>query len=429
MRNLRDYAVITASYWVFTLTDGALRMLVLFHLHQLGYAPIEVVSLFLFYEFFGVVTNFVGGWLGARFGLKATLFSGLSLQVLACISLAVMAHDLSVPLVMIAQAVSGVAKDLTKMSSKSYIKFVVPEADSPALMKWIAILTGSKNAIKGFGFLLGGVLLETVGFRAANVGMAVALVMALSVCFTMLPRAPGKSKSKVRFKHLLSKDARVNWLAAARLFLFGARDVWFVFALPIFLSASLGWSFAQSSGLLAAWIIGYGFVQALAPTFVGGRGKAPDARSVMRWTATLLLPLSALAALLYFEIALTASLIVGLGLFGIVFAANSAAHSYLIMHYADGDRVSLNVGFYYMANAAGRLAGTILSGAVFQWAGQGSTGLLACVVASMGFVLAGPLRAASRGRSTPRGARCRRARRGRTASLERMMASQSRAAP
>lgn len=387
MRNHRDYAVITASYWTFTLTDGALRMLVLFHLHQLGYAPIEVVSLFLFYEFFGVVTNFFGGWVGARFGLKATLFAGLALQVLACSSLAILANALSVPLVMVAQAVSGVAKDLTKMSSKSYVKFVVPESDSSALMKWVAILTGSKNAIKGIGFLLGGVLLQTVGFRGANVGMAAALVCALGVCLGMLPRAPGKSKAKVRLGHLLSRDARVNWLAAARLFLFGARDVWFVFALPIFLSATLNWSFAHSSALLAAWIIGYGGVQALAPTFVGGRGRAPDARSVMRWTAALLLPLGALAAALHLEFDPTTSVVLGLGAFGVVFAANSAAHSYLIVHYADGDKVSLNVGFYYMANAAGRLAGTLLSGAIFQWAGQGSRGLVACLVASMGFVV------------------------------------------
>ena len=386
MRNLRDYAVITASYWIFTLTDGALRTLVLFHLHKLGYAPIEVVSLFLFYEFFGVVTNFVGGWVGARFGLKSTLFSGLFLQVLACTSLAVMAHDLSVPLVMVAQAVSGVAKDLTKMSSKSYIKFVVPESDSSALMKWVAVLTGSKNAIKGLGFLLGGVLLETTGFRAANVSMAFALVAALLLTFAMLPRAPGKSSAKVRFRHLISADARINWLSAARLFLFGSRDVWFVFALPIFLSASLRWSYAQSSGLLAAWIIGYGFVQAMTPTFVGAKGAAPDARNVMRWTTALLLPLGALAALLHFDVAPAISLVAGLGLFGIVFAANSAAHSYLIVHYADGDKVSLGVGFYYMANAAGRLVGTILSGAVFQWAGQGSAGLVACLGVSMGFV-------------------------------------------
>jgi len=405
MRNLRDYATITASYWVFTLTDGALRTLVLFHLHQIGYSPLQVVSLFVFYELFGVITNFVGGWLGARFGLKSTLFTGLGLQVLSCSVLALMATSLTVPLVMAAQAVSGIAKDLTKMSSKSYIKLVIPESDSSGLMKWVAILTGSKNALKGVGFLLGGVLLETVGFRTANIGMAVALVAMLVTCFMLLPKAAGKAKAKVGLRQMISSDPRVNWLSASRLFLFGSRDVWFVFALPIFLSADLGWSSAQSSGFLAAWVIGYGFVQALAPSYVGrkvdGKRVAPTARRVIPWTALLVAPLGGIAALLHFGADPTTSLVAGLAVFGIVFATNSAIHSFLIVHYADGDKVSLNVGFYYMANAAGRLVGTILSGAVFQWAGMGSAGLVACLSVSIGFVLAStalciPLRAAER---------------------------------
>ena len=407
MRNLRDYATITAAYWVFTLTDGALRMLVLFHLHRLGYSPLEVVSLFVFYELFGVVTNFVGGWLGARFGLRSTLFSGLGLQVVSCSLLAAWATDLTVPLVMLAQALSGIAKDLTKMSSKSYIKLVVPPTDSVGLMKWVAILTGSKNALKGLGFLLGGVLLQSIGFRAANLAMATALVVALVASWALLPKAAGKAKSAVRFGHLLSGDPRVNWLSASRLFLFGARDVWFVFALPIFLSADLGWSFARSGGFLAAWVIGYGFVQAAAPAYVGGRGakrSAPTAARLLPWTAALSAPLAGLAALLHFGAPPAASLVAGLALFGIVFATNSAVHSFLIVHYADGDKVSLNVGFYYMANAAGRLLGTVLSGAVFQWAGMSTDGLVACLGASLVFVALSalatlPLRS---GRESPR---------------------------
>jgi predicted MFS family arabinose efflux permease len=402
VRNRRDYAVVTASYWVFTLTDGAMRMLVLFYLHQLGYAPLEVVSLFLFYEFFGVVTNFVGGWLGARFGLNSTLFGGLALQVLACASLAVMAEDLTVSIVMVAQAMSGIAKDLTKMSAKSFIKLVVPDDDSSGLMNWVAVLTGSKNALKGCGFLLGGTLLESVGFRNANLGMAVALLGALVVSLAMLPRNAGRSPAKVTFRHLFAKDPRINWLAAARLFLFGSRDVWFVFSLPIFLSVDLGWSFAESSGFLAAWIIGYGMVQAAAPAYVGGkRGRtgAPTARHVMAWTALLVVPLGGIAAALHFGVAPTLSLVVGLALFGVVFATDSAVHSYLIVRYSAGDRIALNVGFYYMANAAGRLTGTICSGAIFGWAGMGSGGLVACLLASIGFVVASlvlcvPLRAA-----------------------------------
>ena len=61
-----QYLVITGNYWAFTLTDGALRMLVVLHFHQLGYSPLQVAMLFLFYEVFGVVTNLVGGWLGGK---------------------------------------------------------------------------------------------------------------------------------------------------------------------------------------------------------------------------------------------------------------------------------------------------------------------------------------------------------------------------
>lgn len=404
MRNLRDYSVITASYWVFTLTDGAMRTLVLFYLHRLGFAPLEVASLFLFYELFGVITNFVGGWLGARFGLKSTLFSGLALQIVACATLAVMADALTVPLVMVAQAMSGIAKDLTKMSSKSYIKLVVPESDSSGLMKWVAVLTGSKNALKGIGFLLGGVLLQTVGFRGANVGMAIGLLVAVVSSIVLLPRAAGKAKARLELSHLFARDPRINWLSAARLFLFGSRDVWFVLALPIFLSVDLGWSSTEASGFLAVWTIGYGFVQAAAPAYVGGKGNrrsAPAARRVMAWTALLLAPLAGIAAAVHYGLAPEASLVVGLAVFGIVFATDSAMHSYLIVHYADGDKVALNVGFYYMANAAGRLLGTVCSGAVFQWAGMGNRGLVACLLASIGFVLASsllclPLHAAER---------------------------------
>jgi len=394
MRNLRDYAVITASYWTFTLTDGALRMLILFHLHELGFSPLKVVSLFVFYEFFGVVTNLVGGWLGARFGLRNTLFTGLGLQIIACSLLALMSAQLSVPLVMLAQAISGIAKDLTKMSSKSYIKFVVPSSDGAGLMKWVAILTGSKNALKGVGFLLGGFLLGSVGFQAANLGMAGMLLLMLLLSWMLLPNAAGKSKSKLRLRQMIPSDARINWLSAARLFLFGSRDVWFVFALPIFLSTNLGWSFARSGAFLAAWVIGYGMVQALTPLLVGGRddtGQPPSAKRLIPWTIALLLPLGGLAALLHQGAQPAASLIAGLALFGIIFAINSAMHSFLIVHYADDDQVSLNVGFYYMANSLGRLLGTVLSGAVFQWAGMGSSGLVACLLVSAGLVLASSL--------------------------------------
>ncbi|MGB5180198.1 MAG: MFS transporter, partial [Gammaproteobacteria bacterium] len=50
----RNYLVVTVGYWAFTVTDGAIRMLVVLYFHLLGYSPFEVAMLFLFYEFFGI---------------------------------------------------------------------------------------------------------------------------------------------------------------------------------------------------------------------------------------------------------------------------------------------------------------------------------------------------------------------------------------
>lgn len=393
--NLRDYTIITLTYWVFTLTDGAIRMLILLYLYQQGYAPLEIASLFLFYEFFGVVTNLTGGWIGAKFGLKATLFYGLLFQIIACLMLTVPASFLTLLYVMIAQGLCGIAKDLTKMSAKSYIKLVVPEDDQSSLMKWVAILTGSKNALKGVGFFLGGLLLTLVGLQGACLGMAIMLALALILSTLTLPRAPGKSKSKVNFRSLFSKDPRLNYLSAARLFLFGSRDIWFVLALPIYLSAALGWSSSAVGAFLALWIIGYGIIQASAPKLLHikkpktnlDQSNAPTASTLAHWTITLLIPLLGITAALYLNFSPLWTLIVGLALFGIVFAFNSAIHSYLVIHYAESDKIALNVGFYYTANAAGRLVGTLFSGWLFQLAGQGQTGLITCIIGSLVFVI------------------------------------------
>ena len=366
--------------------------MVLLFLHEQGHTPLSIASLFLFYELFGVVTNFVGGWLGARFGLKATLFAGLSLQIVACGMLTVDVALLTLPYLLVAQGFSGVAKDLTKMSSKSYMKLVVPESDSRGLMKWVALLTGSKNTLKGVGFFLGGVLLSSVGLQKSCMAMAVALGIALVASVILLPKAPGKSVSKLSLGNLIPKDARINWLSAARLFLFGSRDVWFVLALPIFLTSTLGWNHGSVGAFLALWIIGYGFVQAFAPAFIGKRNadgtrSVADARALVFWTLLLVVPLVAISLSLNAEVSPAATLIVGLAVFGVVFAANSAVHSYLILSYAEGDRVALSVGFYYMSNALGRLFGTLLSGWAFQAAGQGRDGLVACLMASIAFVV------------------------------------------
>jgi predicted MFS family arabinose efflux permease len=379
---VRQYLAITGNYWAFTLTDGALRMLVLLHFHQLGYSPLQVAMLFLFYEVFGVVTNLAGGWLGARIGLNRTMNLGLALQVLALGLLAVPEAMLTVPWVMAAQALSGIAKDLNKMSAKSSLKALLPDDGHARLYRWVALLTGSKNALKGAGFFLGAALLSLLGFTGAVIAMAMALAIVWLASLRWLQAELGKAKSKPKFRELLSKSRAINLLSAARLFLFGARDVWFVVALPVYLSTTLGWNHPQVGGFLALWIIGYGAVQSAAPLLTGLRGgRVPDGRSAFGWAALLSLLPAGIALALYSGLAPGITLVIGLLLFGLVFALNSAVHSYLILAHAQADGVSLDVGFYYMANALGRLLGTLLSGWVFQVAG-----LEACLWVSAGFV-------------------------------------------
>ena len=375
---VRQYLVVTGNYWAFTLTDGALRMLVVLYFHQLGYAPLQVAMLFVFYELFGVVTNLVGGWLGARIGLNRTMTIGLALQVIALAMLAVPTAWLLVPWVMASQALSGIAKDLNKMSAKSSIKLLVPGDQQQALYRWVAALTGSKNALKGVGFFLGGALLTLVGFTAAVASMAGALAIVWLLSLSLLKRDLGKASSKPKFRDMFSKSRAINLLSAARLFLFGARDVWFVVALPVFLAETLGWDFWWIGSFLAAWVIGYGAVQAVAPWFTGRRsGKLPDGRAAFVWAALLAVVPALMAVLLLSGQDAQTVVIAGLAVFGVLFAINSSLHSYLIVSYANEDGVSLDVGFYYMANAMGRLLGTVLSGWIYQ-----KYGLAACLSAS-----------------------------------------------
>ncbi|MCQ2041171.1 organoarsenical effux MFS transporter ArsJ [Stutzerimonas kunmingensis] len=380
---VRQYLIVTGNYWAFTLTDGALRMLVVLHFHSLGYTPLQIAALFLFYEVFGVVTNLVGGYLGARLGLNRTMNLGLAMQVVALLMLTVPAAWLTVPWVMGAQALSGIAKDLNKMSAKSSIKLLVPDSQQGTLYKWVAILTGSKNALKGVGFFLGGALLTLLGFGGAVLAMAAVLVVIWISSLVLLKKDLGKAKAKPKFKDILSKSPAINVLSAARLFLFGARDVWFVIALPVYLSTVFGWNFWMVGGFLACWIIGYGIVQSMAPAITGKRsGNVPDGRAAFIWAALLAALPAAIAVGLTADASPQWVLIGGLLLFGALFAVNSSLHSYLIVSYAKEDGVSLDVGFYYMSNAMGRLIGTLLSGWVFQ-----AYGLQACLWVSSLFVL------------------------------------------
>jgi MFS family permease len=387
--DLRNYVLVTGAYWADTVADGAGRMLVLFYFYKLGYSPFQVASLFLFYEIFGIVTNLVGGWIAARLGLKTTLIGGLSTQLVG-LGMLVFAPQswLVVPYVMSAQALSGIAKDLTKMSSKSAVKLLVPDDAHGDLYRWVAILTGSKNALKGVGFFLGGLLLTVIGFRPALFVLIALVGSALVVVFTMMRGHLGTPDRKAKFRGMFSNNRSVNVLAAARIFLFASRDVWFVVGLPVFLRSVLGWSFWQAGGFLAVWVIGYGSVQASAPRFLRRwTGDAGPDGTTATWLAFVLACFPALVALgLSAGISPTAVLMVGLITFGVVFALNSAVHSFLILRYAEGDKVAMNVGFYYMANAGGRLTGTVLSGALYQW-----RGLEACLWASAACVVAAGL--------------------------------------
>lgn len=389
---IRNYALVTGAYWGFTLTDGALRMLVLLHFNRLGYSAIEIAFLFLFYEFFGIVTNLLGGWIAARSGLKVTLYGGLLLQVGALIMLALLqpswARFTSVAYVMAAQALSGIAKDLTKMSAKSAIKVVVPEGEDGALFKWVARLTGSKNALKGAGFFMGAALLAELGFVGSLLAMAGGLLAVLMGTVVALPGGIGKAKSKVKFTTLFSKSTAINWLSAARLFLFSARDVWFVVGLPVFLASTLGWPFMQVGAFVAAWFVGYGMIQAIVPEILrqSGARQGVTGETARLWAFVLTVIPAALALVLQLGARPGPALMIGLALFMIVFAINSAVHSYLILAYSEDDEVATNVGFYYMANAGGRLLGTLLSGVIFEL-----YGFIGCLLASALLVLAASL--------------------------------------
>ncbi|CAM2879958.1 organoarsenical effux MFS transporter ArsJ [Vibrio rarus] len=382
-KSVRQYMLVTFNYWNFTLTDGALRMLVVLYFYDLGYGSLAIASLFLFYEFFGVVTNLVGGWLGARLGLNRTMNVGLAMQIAALLMLAMPAAWLTIPWVMAAQAFSGIAKDLNKMSAKSAIKTLVPDEKQGALYKWVAILTGSKNALKGAGFFMGGLLLSGLGFQGAVLAMATVLCFVLLCSLFYLENDMGKAKNKPKFTQLFSKSESINVLSAARLFLFGARDVWFVVALPIYLGSVFGWNHSMVGGFLAIWVIAYGVVQGVAPNITGkAQGKVPDGKVALLWVVLLSIVTGAIAYGVQIGWHPEWVIVGGLLIFGAIFAVNSSLHSYLIVSYAKGDGVSMDVGFYYMANALGRLIGTVLSGWVFQIAG-----LAACLWVSFAFLV------------------------------------------
>jgi predicted MFS family arabinose efflux permease len=356
---------------VFTLTDGALRMLVLLHFNDLGYSAVAIAFLFLAYEFMGILTNLLGGWVGARRGLNRTLVTGLGLQMVALGALTLEDPSwqrwVSVSFVMAMQALSGVAKDLTKMSSKSAVKTV---AGDGSLFRLVAILTGSKNALKGVGFFLGAALLSWTSYDAALWVMVAALAATLVMLLIFLNEDIGKSKKKPPLRSVLSKSSAINRLSAARFFLFGSRDIWFVVALPVFLAEQLNWSHEGVGAFLAAWVIGYGIVQSSAPKILSRGGRTIDeVRATQVWALVLAMISGTMAFFVALDLGRTVAIVAGLVVFGVVFALNSSLHSFLVLAYADDDDVALDVGFYYSANAAGRFVGTLLSGLLYLWGG------------------------------------------------------------
>ena len=389
----RNYAIVTAAYWGFTLTDGALRMLVLLHFYQLGYSPFTLAFLFLLYEAAGVLANLIGGWLATRYGIQRMLTVGLATQITGFTLLSLLnpawTAAMSVAWVVVAQGICGVAKDLTKTASKSAIKVTQAQAKAEdcgnkQLFKWVAWFTGSKNAMKGFGFFLGGVLLQALGFQQSLWAMAGLLLLVLAGVVLSVPPLMGKAKASKSAKELFAKNPGINALAAARVALFGARDVWFVVGVPVFLYAQ-GWTFTMVGGFLAAWTIGYGLVQALAPQIVrrsadGLSAEVPAARS---WSLLLaLIPVGIAIAVLIDAPHLVWWVVGGLGLFGFAFAVNSSVHSYLVLAYAGSEKAAEDVGFYYAANALGRFFGTLMSGLLYQWGG-----LLYALIGSAGMLL------------------------------------------
>lgn len=407
---LAAYIAVTAAYWAFMLTDGALRMLVLLHFHTLGFSPVQLAYLFVLYEIAGIVTNLSAGWIAARFGLTATLYAGLGLQVVALLALSRLdpawALWTSVAYVMAVQGASGVAKDLAKMSAKSAVKLLAPSGDG-GLFRWVAVLTGSKNAVKGFGFLLGAALLGLFGFVPSVLGMAAVLAVILLVIVLKMPAGLPRGKKSAKFSEVFSKNRNINWLSGARLFLFGARDVWFVVGIPIFFYAVLSDGSAEGNrraffmigSFMAVWTILYGAVQAYAPKLL--RAKTRPAGDLIRaargWVGALCLIPAILAALSLLAdgatVWLTIALTIGLLVFGAVFAVNSSLHSYLILAFSSADRVTMDVGFYYMANAAGRLLGTLMSGISYQIGGLPMCLTVAAVFVGLSWVGAGRLHA------------------------------------
>jgi len=284
---------------------------------------------------------------------------------------------------MLVQALSGVAKDLTKTSAKSAVKQLTANRQSGTLFRWVAVLTGSKNAVKGLGFFLGGLLLAVSGFEQAVLIMAACLCVVFIVVSMIDKLDLGVTDSNVKLREVWSTSQPVKTLSSARVFLFGARDTWFVVAVPVYLHTVFTQAFSLNAqqafftvgAFLSLWVIGYGFVQARTPEWLSSarQSSVGAVKAVKLWSGALLVVLLMMSSSTFLIGESTAQLVFvvipGFLIFGVVFAMVSSLHSYLILALTTHKRSTMDVGFYYMSNAAGRLLGTLLSGLSYQLGG------------------------------------------------------------
>ena len=361
------------------LSDGALRMIILLHFHSIGFNPLQLAYLFLLYELFGMITNLTAGWLAKKTGLNITLYFGLALQITSILLLTLIDESwditLSVIFVMSIQGISGIAKDLTKISAKSSIKLVIPNTNKK-LFKWVALITGSKNSIKGLGFLIGTFLLTFYNFNISLYIMAIVLFFILIITLIFIPAEILKITKNTKFIEVFSVNQNINFLSLGRVFLFGARDIWLVIGLPVFLYSLLSdgtqegnyKTFFIIGTFMSSWTILYGLVQSFTPKILSE--TKPIKNQVKFWANILIIiPLILIVLNIIFqELELTITIVL-LFIFGFVFAVNSSIHSFLILSFTKKNRVTLDVGFYYMSNAFGRLVGTFLSGLSYQMGG------------------------------------------------------------
>jgi len=229
---LRPFVIISITYLLFTVTDGAIRMIVLLHAYSKSFSALQVAVMFTLYELAGVFTNLAAGMMGARWGIRFTLIVGLCLQIFSYGLLFGWNDDWSqrtaIIYVTIAQMFAGIAKDLTKLGGKTVTKLVTPEGRHTRLFRLVSLLTGWKNSLKGVGYFRGSALLE-VSYDAALGFMIGLIVIAMPFAIFGLDKNLGTAKKKnASLKEIFVLDNfNLNVLSLARLFLFASRDFWF----------------------------------------------------------------------------------------------------------------------------------------------------------------------------------------------------------